>query len=85
MSKKSLWRALEKLQLVHVYLCGPTQPSSNSNKKYFVSFIDDMSRKTWVYFLREKGETFSLFKSFKALVEKEAEKNILCLRGSIQF
>lgn len=80
MSKKSQWRASEKLQIIHADLCGPVQPSSNSNKKYFLSFIDDFSRKNWVYFLHDKAETFSLFKSFKSLVEKEAGGSIICLR-----
>lgn len=80
MSKKSQWRASEKLQIIHADLCGPVQPSSNSNKKYFLSFIDDFSRKNWVYFLHDKAETFSLFKSFKSLVEKEVGGSIIYLR-----
>ena len=55
MSKKSQWRASERLQLVHANFCGPIQPPSNNNKKYFLSFIDDLSRKTWVYFLHDKA------------------------------
>lgn len=65
MSKRSLWRALKKLQLVHANLYDPIRPSSSSNKKYFLSFINDMSRKTWVYFLSEKAKTFSFFKVSK--------------------
>ena len=44
--KKSLWRASQKLELVHADICGPIKPASNSNKRYFLSFIDDFSRKT---------------------------------------
>jgi len=36
---------------------------------YYVSFIDDFSRKTWLYFLRKKSEVFEKFKEFKSLVE----------------
>jgi hypothetical protein len=42
--------------------------------------IDDFSRKTWIYFLTEKGETFDMFKRFKSRVEKEVGKYICCLR-----
>lgn len=80
MSKKSLWRVSEKLQLIHANLCGLIRPSSNNNKKYFLSYIDDFSQKTWVYFLHDKVETFSLFKSFKSLVEKEVGGSIIYLR-----
>jgi hypothetical protein len=43
---------------------------------YYVSFIDDFSRKTWIYFLRKKSEVFEKFKEFKALVENQIEKRI---------
>jgi hypothetical protein len=38
---------------------------------YCVSFIDDFSRNTWIYFLRNKYEVFDKFKEFKALVENQ--------------
>lgn len=47
---------------------------------YFISFINDLSTKTCVYFLHEKSEACDAFKSFKALVENEYEKKIKCLR-----
>lgn len=80
MSKKSLWRASNKLQLVHADICGPIKPESNSNKRYFLSFIDDFTRKTWIYFLHEKSEAFAMFKNFKAYVEKESGAYITSLR-----
>ena len=43
--KRSLWRAYQRLQLVHADICGPIKPVSNSEKRYFISFIDDYSRK----------------------------------------
>ena len=46
---------------------------------YYVSFIDDFSRKTWIYFLRKKSEVFGRFKEFKALVENQTEKQIKVL------
>jgi transposase InsO family protein len=47
---------------------------------YYVSFIDDFSRNTWIYFLRKKSEVFDRFKEFKALVENQIEKIIKVLR-----
>lgn len=66
--------------MVHSDICGPITPTSNGNKRYFISFIDDYSRKTWVYFLQAKSEAFATFKSFKALVENEAGRAIKVLR-----
>jgi len=47
---------------------------------YYVSFIDDFSRNTWIYFLKKKFEVFDRFKEFKALVENQTEKKIKVLR-----
>ena len=47
---------------------------------YYVSFIDDFSRNTWIYFLRKKYEVFSKFKEFKALLENQLENKIKVLR-----
>ena len=41
---------------------------------YYVLFIDDFSRNTWIYFLRKKSEVFGKFRKFKALVENQTEK-----------
>jgi transposase InsO family protein len=77
--KRSLWRASQRLQLVHADICGPIKPVSNSKKRYFISFIDDYSRKVWIYFLVEKSEAFTIFKNYKNLVEKETGAFICCL------
>lgn len=76
----SSWRASQKLELIHAYICGPIKPESHSKKRYFISFIDDYSRKTWVSLLAEKSAALESFKKFKALVEKESGCLIKCLR-----
>ncbi len=43
---------------------------------YYVIFIDDYSRKTWIYFLKHKDEVFEKFEKFKALVENISGKKI---------
>ena len=57
------------------------QTQSIGGSFYFLTFIDDFSRKTWIYFLRHKSETFSKFKEFKALIEKQSGKSIKMLRS----
>lgn len=78
--KQSSWRAKEVLELIHSDICGPIKPASNSGKRYTLCFIDDFSRKAWVYLLVEKLEALRCFKLFKSLVEKETGKLIKCYR-----
>jgi hypothetical protein len=52
--KRASWHASGPLQLVHSDLCGPLSSPSFSGCKYFLTFIDDFSRRTWVYFLKLK-------------------------------
>ena len=47
---------------------------------YFVSFIDDYSRKVWVYFMWHKSEMFSKFKLWKSKVENQTWRKIKCLK-----
>lgn len=78
--KKSTWRAKEVLELIHSDICGPINPISTTGKRYILCFIDDHSRKAWVYFIQEKSEAFNLFKVFKKKVEVETGRSIKCLR-----
>jgi hypothetical protein len=48
---------------------------------YYVSFLYDFSRNTWIYFPRKKYEIFDRFKYFKDLVENEIEKIIKVSRS----
>ncbi|KAL0341549.1 UNVERIFIED_CONTAM: Retrovirus-related Pol polyprotein from transposon RE1 [Sesamum calycinum] len=71
-SFRNSWRAKAVLELIHTDVCGPMRTSHEQNR-YFILFIDDYSRMTWVYFMREKSEVFKVFKKFKNL-EKHLPK-----------
>ena len=73
-------RAMQQLELVHSDICGPMETVSHGGNRYLLTFIDDYSRKTWVYFLKQKSETFEIFKSFKAYVEKQSGLSLKVLR-----
>ena len=47
---------------------------------YFVSFIDDYSRRCWVYPVKRKADVFLAFKFYKAQVELESGEKIKCSR-----
>jgi transposase InsO family protein len=68
------------LQLVHSDLCGPLYSPSFYGCNYFLTFIDDFSRCTWVYFLKLKSEVFDKFQAYKALVKNKFGNQIQRLR-----
>ncbi|PNX94522.1 copia-type polyprotein [Trifolium pratense] len=78
--KTSNLKSSKRLELVHSDICGPITPASNSDNRYFLTFIDDYSRKTWAYFLKNKSSALEYFKKFKNMVEKETGESICCLR-----
>ena len=55
-------RKSELLELVHSDVCGPIKVRSHGGALYFVTFIDDCSRKLWVYTLKSKNQVFEVFK-----------------------
>ena len=69
------------LEIIHSDVCGPMSSSSLSGYVYYVSFIDDFSRKAWIYFMKKKDEVFNKFKEFKALIENHTEKKIKTFRS----
>ena len=51
-----------------------------TGNKFFLSLIDDFSRKVWIYLLKCKDETVVKFKEWKSLVESQRSKKIKVLR-----
>ncbi|RDX87201.1 hypothetical protein CR513_31362, partial [Mucuna pruriens] len=72
--KHPLSRKSKLLELVHSDVCCPLNVKSFSGALYFVTFIDDCSRKLWVYALKTKDQVLEKFKHFKALVERQLGK-----------
>ncbi len=85
--KDGATKASQLLEIVHIDVCGPMKTTLHGGARYFLTFIDDFSRKTHVYFLKVKGEVFEKFKQYKALVENEIGHKIkvLCSDNGGEF
>ena len=79
-SSYTMSKASDILHIVYLDVCGPFDVPSLGGNRYFVSFVDDLSRKLWLYLIKAKSEVFNIFKRFKALVEKQSRKCIKILR-----
>ena len=78
---KTTSRRTRALDLVHSDECGPMKVSSLGGARYFVTFIDDYSRKVWAYALRTKDLVFQAFKYFHIEVERETGRTLKCIRS----
>lgn len=74
-------RSTETLQIIHADVCGAMETKSIAGSQYFLLFVDDYSRMTFIYFLKYKNEVFKRFREFKAMVENQQSKKIKILRS----
>ena len=65
------------LKLIYNDLWGPSHIPSSNGSSYYISFVDAYSKFTWIYFLKNKSETFSIFQQFN--VEAMLSKIILMM------
>jgi hypothetical protein len=72
-------QASAPLDLIHGDLMGPFPHPSISKARFVLIFVDDFSRFTWIYFLRQKSKVFQHLKDFKALIETQFGKKIKVL------
>jgi transposase InsO family protein len=68
------------IDYIHSDVWGPSPTVYFGGLSYFVTFIDDYSRKVWIYLLKRKADVFNTFKQFRALVEKNSDRSIKCSR-----
>jgi Reverse transcriptase (RNA-dependent DNA polymerase)/Integrase core domain/gag-polypeptide of LTR copia-type/GAG-pre-integrase domain len=77
----SLNKAEKLFDLVHSDTWGNAPIDSKEGYKYFVTFIDDKSRTTWLYLLKSKKEVPAIFKNFYTMVENQFGTTIKMLRS----
>ena len=70
----SVTRETKLLEHIHYDLGDLKQTMNRGGKKFYVTFIDDYSRFTRVYILRNKDEAFDMFLSYKAEVENQLDR-----------
>ena len=74
-------KATNLFEIVHSDVWRISPILSHAGYKYFVTFIDDYNHYTWVYFLRNKSEVFSMFKLFLGLEHTQFSATVKILRS----
>ncbi|RWR77058.1 Retrovirus-related Pol polyprotein from transposon TNT 1-94 [Cinnamomum micranthum f. kanehirae] len=69
------------LDYVHSDVLGPTKVASLGGMHYFVTFVDDFSRRVWVYIMKHKDEVLNVFLNWKKMIETQTGRKIKKLRS----
>ena len=77
----SLNKNVEPFAVIHSDVWGPAKVSSFSNARYFVTFIDECTRMTWISLLRNKGEVSTAFQEFHKMVLTQYQQHIRTLQS----
>jgi len=67
-------------EYVHSDLWGPSKTLTNGGGSYFLSIIDDYSRRVWIFVLKNKSDTFEKFKEWHTLIENQTGTKLKGLR-----
>ncbi|KAL2240931.1 UNVERIFIED_CONTAM: Retrovirus-related Pol polyprotein from transposon TNT 1-94 [Sesamum indicum] len=65
---------------VHAYVWGPSNVTTHGGNRYFLSIIDNYSRKVFVFLMKYKSEVFDKFEKWKIFVENQTSKKLKSLR-----
>ncbi|PKU83464.1 Retrovirus-related Pol polyprotein from transposon TNT 1-94 [Dendrobium catenatum] len=83
----SITRHSSILSLIHCDVWGPAPVPSVQGYRYYVLFVDDYSRFSWLFPMKFKSEVYNIFVLFKNQIEKYSSQTIKCLRsdGGTEF
>lgn len=74
-------KATRPLDLVHTDLCGPMENTTPSGNRYFMTMIDDFSRYTVVYLLKNKSEAAGKIKQYVRWTQNKFGRKPLIIRS----
>ena len=76
----SVFQASKPLELVHSNVWGPAPVKSSKDFQYYVLFVDEYSKFTWLYLLKHKFDVLNIFKFFEVTAENQLDSKIKVLR-----
>ena len=79
-SSPTIHKMKGNVDYIHLNLWNSSRIPSKGGTRYMLTFIDDYSRKVWIYFFKHKNDVYRTFKQWKVLIEKQTSKQIKQLR-----
>ena len=69
-------RSTTPFELIHSDIWGPSSILNISGARWFVTFIDDCTRVTWVFLLKQKSDVSTIVPRFLSMVHTQFGKQI---------
>lgn len=80
-SKDARSNSKATFEVIYSDVCGSIQVNSIGVNRYFVTFIEDYSRKLWTYLIKKKSDVIEVFIKFNAMVDRQTGHKIKTLRS----
>ena len=74
-------RSSKPFSLIHTDIWGPSRIPNISGARWFVSFIDDCTRTTWLFLMKEKSEVSNIFQFFYKMINTQFGVSIKRVRS----
>lgn len=66
--------------IIHSDIWGPSRVKNINGARWFISFIDDHTRSTWTFFMKDKSETSTIFQTFHSMISTQFHSKIQVLK-----
>ena len=66
---------------IHCDIWGPSPTTDINGYKYFLIFVDDYSRMTWAFLLKQKSDTAKTLQNFCSMIKRQFNTDIKCFRS----
>ena len=68
-------------------ISGPAKVPSMFGHRYYIVFIDDFSRTSWVYLLKDRGHIYKVLKTFLSEIKNQFDvtPKFLCTGNALEF
>lgn len=73
------YKSTQPFTLIHSDIWGPSRIINTTNTRWFITFIDDHTRVSWVFLLKQKSDAAMTFQNFHSMIKNQFNANLQVL------